>query len=172
MFFCYLRVCLFLYTAGILIRVECCIRQLWCSSFLSYHNITTHKHHTHNNPLLNNKKHINYIYLHTYLQKRWEQDKKKRIARQRRAEERGRDGETITYDSAIGIVRELKVIIMLVYVVCLHCYLSMPLLPYSICSGALESPDLLLSCSTITIEITQNRHTVILILPHLRIFNL
>ena len=32
--------CIFLYTAGILFHMECCIRQLWCTSIISY-NITS-----------------------------------------------------------------------------------------------------------------------------------
>ena len=52
----------YLYTFGVLFRVEWCTRQLWCSLII-YHNINSiaYNHHTHNNHLLNIKtyKHTN-----------------------------------------------------------------------------------------------------------------
>ena len=50
------------------------------------------------------------------------------------------------------------------YVVCLEGYLSVLLLSYSISSGALESPDLLLSYSTISLA---SHITIILTMVHL-----
>ena len=57
---------LYLYTVGILCHVECCIRQLWCSSIILY-NITSiaHDHHINIYPL-SSFKHIN---IHIYLQR-------------------------------------------------------------------------------------------------------
>ena len=46
---------------------------------------------------------------------------------------------------------------------------SIMLLPYSITTSALESSDLLLSCSAVTVTL---RNTIILILPHLSTLNL
>ena len=52
----------------------------------------------------------------------------------------------------------------IVFFVYLEGYLSLMLLPYSIYSGALRSPDLLLSCSVITVA---SHISTILIITHL-----
>ena len=64
-----LRVCLsislYLYTVGVLFRVECCIRHLWCSSIILY-NITNTANNNHTNiyPLLTISL---YLYIFIYI---------------------------------------------------------------------------------------------------------